>query len=171
MGKFLKKNHFWRCWGRLSLLNWIGGSYFISVAKTASKKIGPLIHFVKFIPLYLYKYTIHPCMKCCHIWAGAFSCYLELLDKLQKWICKTVGPSLAPSLKLLAHHQNVATISFIIFWDFWMFSQIFLSPQVKWWAIIAYKHGIYKLPHKLPNDLRLRILGNQEIKCLNFIKW
>ena len=24
-----------------------------------------------------------------------------------------------------------------------MFYQIFLSPQVKQWAIIAYKHGIY----------------------------
>ena len=40
-----------------------------------------------------------------------------------------------------------------------MFYQIFLSPQVKRWAIITYKHGIYALPHKLPNDLRLRILG------------
>ena len=26
--------------------------------------------------------------------------------------------------------------------------------------IITYKHGIYELPHKLPNDLRLRKLGN-----------
>ena len=41
-----------------------------------------------------------------------------------------------------------------------MFYQIFLSPQVKRWAIITYKHGIYELPHKLPNDLRLRKLGN-----------
>ena len=41
-----------------------------------------------------------------------------------------------------------------------MFYQIFLSPQVKRWAIIIYKHGIYELPHELPNDLRLRILGN-----------
>ena len=31
---------------------------------------------------------------CCHIWAGAPNCYLELLDKLQKQICKTVGPFL-----------------------------------------------------------------------------
>ena len=49
-------------------------------------------------------------------------------------------------------------ISCIIFWDFPMFYQIFLSPQVKRWAIITYKHGIYQLPHKLPNDLRK--LGN-----------
>ena len=55
------------------------------------------------------------------------------------------------------------TISFIIFWDFAMFYQNFLSAQVKWWAIINYKHGIYELPHKLPNDLTLkdlRKLGN-----------
>ena len=41
-----------------------------------------------------------------------------------------------------------------------MFYQIFLSPQVKRWANITYKHGIYELPHELPNDLRLRKLGN-----------
>ena len=40
-----------------------------------------------------------------------------------------------------------------------MFYQIFLSPQLKWWAIITYKHGIYELPHKLLNNLKLRILG------------
>ena len=41
-----------------------------------------------------------------------------------------------------------------------MFYKIFLSPQVKEWAIITYKHGIYELSDELPNDLRLRILGN-----------
>ena len=38
---------------------------------------------------------------CCHVWAGAPSYYLELLDKLQKQICRTVGPSLAASLEPL----------------------------------------------------------------------
>ena len=38
--------------------------------------------------------------------------------------------------------------------------QIFLPPQVKRCTIITYKHGIYELAHELPNDLRLRILGN-----------
>ena len=39
--------------------------------------------------------------------------------------------------------------------------------------IVTYKHGIYEFPHKLPNDLRLRILGNykRSRKCLNFIVW
>ena len=49
-----------------------------------------------------------------------------------------------------------AAIFFIIFWDFLMFHQIFLSPQVKRCAIITYKHGICELP----KDLGLRILGN-----------
>ena len=52
------------------------------------------------------------------------------------------------------------SVVFIIFWDLLMFYQILLSPKVKQSAIICNKHGIYKLPHKLPNDLRLRTLGN-----------
>ena len=99
-----------------SKLDW--GSYIISIAKTAFKKIGALIRSMKFlspeVALYLYKSTICPCMEyCCHVWAGAPSCYLELLDKLQKWICRTVGPSLAASLEPLAHHQNVASLSIL----------------------------------------------------------
>ena len=87
-----------------------------SIAKTASKKIGVLISSMKFlspeVALYLYKSTIHPCMEyCCHVWAGAPSCYLELLDKLQKRICRTFGPSLAASLEPLAHRQSVAKLS------------------------------------------------------------
>ena len=60
-----------------------------SETKTASKKIGALIRSMKFhlseVALYLYKSTVRPCMEyCCHVWDGAPSCYLELLDKLQK---------------------------------------------------------------------------------------
>ena len=43
---------------------------------------------------------------CCLVWAAAHSCCLEFLDKLQKRICKTVGPSLAASLKPLVHRQD-----------------------------------------------------------------
>ena len=97
-----------------SKLDW--GSYVISVAKTASKKIGALICSMTFlspeVALYLYKSTICPCMEyCCHVWAGAPSCYLEFLDKLQKRICRIVGPSLAAYLEPLAHRQNVASIA------------------------------------------------------------
>ena len=47
---------------------------------------------------------------CCHVWAGAPRRYLELLDKLQKQTCATVGPSFAASLEPLAHHRNVASL-------------------------------------------------------------
>ena len=94
----------------------LGSRDFWRIAKTASKKIGALIRSMKFlspeVALYLYKSTIRPCMEyCCHVWAGAPSCYLELLDKLQKRICRTVGPSLAASLEPLAHRRNVASLS------------------------------------------------------------
>ena len=97
-----------------SKLDW--GSYIISITKTVSKKIGALIRSVKFrspeVALYLYKSTIRPCMECCsHVWVGAPSCYLELLDKLQKRICRIVGPSPAASLEPLAHCRNVASLS------------------------------------------------------------
>ena len=40
------------------------------------------------VALYLYKSNIEPCMKyCCHVWVGAPSCYLELLDKLHMQNC------------------------------------------------------------------------------------
>ena len=57
-----------------SKLDW--GSYIISIAKTASKKIGALICSMNFlspeVALYLYKSTICPCIENnCHIWVGA----------------------------------------------------------------------------------------------------
>ena len=51
-------------------------------------------------------------------------------------------------------------VIFIIFLDSLMFYQIFLSPQVKRYAIITDKHGMYELTQKLPDDLWLWILGN-----------
>ena len=48
------------------------GSYITSITKTVSKKIGALIHFMKFLSpgaaLYLYKSTIwHSMEYCCHV--------------------------------------------------------------------------------------------------------
>ena len=52
-----------------SKLDW--NSYIISIAKTASKKIGTLICFMKFLPpevaLYLYKSTIHSRLLVLHV--------------------------------------------------------------------------------------------------------
>ena len=62
----------------------------------------------KFLPfevvVYLYRSTIQPCMECfCHVWIGVPSCYLNVLEMLQKWLWsyivlyRTVGPTLAAS--------------------------------------------------------------------------
>ena len=61
-----------------SKLDWV--SYIISIAKTASKKIGAFIRSLKFlspeVALYVFKSTMCPCMEyCCHVWAGVPSCY------------------------------------------------------------------------------------------------
>ena len=86
------------------------------VAKSASEKIGALIRSMKFlspvVALYLYKCAIRPCVEyCCHVWVGVPTCYLQLIDKLQKRICTTVSPSHATSLKPLSHRGNVASLS------------------------------------------------------------
>ena len=77
------------------------GLYIVCIVKTVSKKFGALICSIQFlfffeVSLYLYKFTIGPCVEYyCIVWAAAPSCYLELLDKLQRRICRTVGPLLA----------------------------------------------------------------------------
>ena len=91
-----------------SKLDW--GSYIFSISKTSSKEIGAFICSVKFLSpeldiyIYITKSTIQPFVEhCCYVWSYAHRCYLELLDKLQKQICRTVDPSLAASLESLAH--------------------------------------------------------------------
>ena len=80
-----EKSSFKIMWLMFSLkLDW--GSYIIFIAKTASKNIGALIRSsMKFLS--------------------------PNVDKLQKWICRTVGPSLATCLEPLAHHWNVARLN------------------------------------------------------------
>ena len=56
--------------------------------------------------------------------------------------------------------MQLFTILVIIFWDILMFDKIYVLPQAKRIVIISNKHGIYELPHELPNNLRLRTLGN-----------
>ena len=91
--------------------------------KSASKKIGALIRSMKFlspdVTLYLNKSIIQPCMEyCSHVWAGAPSCYLELLDKLQKWICRTVGLSFAGSLEPFVYGRSIVSLSFSYWYYF-----------------------------------------------------
>ena len=45
----------------------------------------------------------------CHVWAGAYGCYFDMLDKLKKRILRTLGASRAPFLEPLVHRRNVAS--------------------------------------------------------------
>ena len=105
---FLKKNYLLRCQGCLFLQNWVGGSHIVSIAKTASKKKGASIRSMKFLSseaaFCFYKSNIWPCMEyCCHVWAGALSCYLDMLYKLQKQVYKTI---LVPQLLSLMNPSS-----------------------------------------------------------------
>ena len=59
---------------------------------------------------------------------------------------------------ICGNSTNLAIIIFILLWNFLVFYQISLSPQVKRSAIISDKYDIYELSHEFPNDLRLRKL-------------
>ena len=86
-----------------------------------------LIRSMKFlfleVALHLYKSTIWRCIeKFCHVCAGAPTCYLEMLDKPQKRIWTTVGPSLAATLEPFTHRQTVASLSLSYRYYFGRFS-------------------------------------------------
>ena len=113
MGLFLRKNHLMLGLTFSSKLDW--GSYIISIGKTAFKN--------------LRKPIIRPCMVyCCHIWAGTPSCNLEILDKLQTWLCRTVGPLLDVSLEPLVHCRNVANLSLFYMYYFGRCSSELTQP-------------------------------------------
>ena len=89
----LMKNHLLRCWDCLSLLNALT---FLSCEAA----------------FFVYKSTIQPCIVYCRqVWDGTPNCYLDLLGKLQKWVCRTVGLKLTASLEPLGYRQNEASIS------------------------------------------------------------
>ena len=94
MGLFLKKNRLLRYWDSLSLLSWIRAlTLFLSMK---------FLSFV--VVLYLFKSIIGPYLEYrCHVWASAPSCYLVILNKLQKQVSRTIVPSPAVSLEPLAH--------------------------------------------------------------------
>ena len=64
------------------------------------------------VALYLFTSTIQPCIEYCyHAWAEPPTYYLDILDKLQKRVCKTVGASLAASPEPLACRRNEQVFS------------------------------------------------------------
>ena len=82
-------------------------------AKTASRKLKSwfvlLSFFLHRLLIISINLSLWPCMKyCCHTWADAPSRYLDILDKLQRWVCRTVFPTLVASLELFALCRNLA---------------------------------------------------------------
>ena len=105
-GLFLKKNHLLRCWDSFSCkLYW--ASYIVSIAKIALKKIGTLLYeFVLWSFFLLRLLFISINLSNGLAWNTVVLCGLVLvaatLVKLQKPVCRTVGFSLAFSVKPLA---------------------------------------------------------------------
>ena len=87
------------------------------------------------------------------VWGTFFSIWLK--TSISDIHCTTIYQCINVNVSI-----TETTIIFIIFWDFLMFYQIFLSAQVKRSVIVTYKRGIYDMPHEMPHDLRLTILGN-----------
>ena len=87
-----------------------------SAVVTATKNPTALIRSIKFFSrdvalCFYFKSTIRSRFEYCfYAWPIAPSCYLGTIDKLQKWVCRTIGPSLAtllehlPSLSLFYRH-------------------------------------------------------------------
>ena len=77
----LKINHPISCWRSLFLLNWIGGSFIVYIAKNISNKIGTSICSTKFLlsefAFDLYISAIqHWLQFCFHIWVGRYQLLL-----------------------------------------------------------------------------------------------
>ena len=89
VGLFLRKNHLLKCWGCLSLQNCTGALTLTLFLKLLSRKLEPWFVPWSFFLLRLLciskKSSIRPCMEYYrHAWDCAPSCYLEMLEKLQK---------------------------------------------------------------------------------------
>ena len=62
VGLFMRKNHLLRCWGSLSVLNWIGALTLSLLLKLSPRKLEPWF-ILRSISLYLYLSTRWPCME------------------------------------------------------------------------------------------------------------
>ena len=116
MGVFLKKFHLLRCWGWLSLLNWIGASTLSLLLKLHLRKLEPWFILWSFFLLTLLCISInlpHTCVCSTVAMSGLvllvaiWNCWISYKNEY----AGTVGPSLAASLETSAHHRNAASLS------------------------------------------------------------
>ena len=115
MGLSLMKNHLIRCWICLSLHNLIGTSLLSLFLKLPPRELDlSMKFFCSEVALYLYRSIIQLLYKqcSCHVWVDAPNCSkLDIDDRLQKRVCRTIDLTLAPSLELLTHLRIVASLS------------------------------------------------------------
>ena len=111
-GPVLEEKSCFKILGLFSFLNSIGALTFVSIAKTAPKKIGALICSVNFLSpevvLYPYNFSIRLCMEYCYYtWSVACNCslwyegngYVGLyLHLLNSWFIIEIQPALAFSI-------------------------------------------------------------------------
>ena len=115
-GSVLKEKSSFKIRGVLSLLNLFEDLTLCLLLKLPSKKVELCFCYYYYYYYYyywsfflltllfifiklLYTYIKRTCIEYCHcVWAGCSNCYLVIWDKLQKWICRINGPSLAATL-------------------------------------------------------------------------
>ena len=109
--------------------------------------------------LHLYKFTIWPCMEYySHVWAGAPSCYLDMLDNIKSEYVGLLLLSLAVFLEPLAHCATVASLSLFYRFYFAWCPHIFELPHL--WALSTtwasstpptpHCRSIHKAPYEMP---------------------
>ena len=109
LGFFLRKNRLLGCWGCLYLLIWIGALTLFLLLKLSPRKLEPWFVLYSFFLIRLLFISVN--LPHGLAWNSDASTYLKLLDKLQKWICRTVGCSFSASLKPLAHRRDMSSLS------------------------------------------------------------
>ena len=116
----MRKNHLLRWWCCHSLLNWIVAVTLSLLPKLSPSELEPWFALWSFFLLrLLYQSTMQPCMEYyCHFLTRARNCYLELLDKLQKQICRLLVLHFAASLEPLAHRRNCLFLSGLLCYMF-----------------------------------------------------
>ena len=95
MGLFFRKNHILRCWHWLSLLNWKLLCYLLRELPPKKSE-----HWFFFCQFFFFSTTWTCIEYCCYVRGVTLISFFELLDKVKKWMCRSVGPcDLLPLLK------------------------------------------------------------------------
>ena len=64
-GSVFEEKSLSRCWGYLSAVNWIGALALSLLLKLPARKLDPMKFLSPEVALYLYTFTIPPCMEYC----------------------------------------------------------------------------------------------------------